>query len=103
MARKKPPDKGYIKTKRRKMSEIIYGNILLVNQISSPRNILCKEFIKIAGYLVRNLSSTKAIINMLLISFIWFMEKSEIKTKKMLVTSRLKPTRATNPPPGAGV
>jgi hypothetical protein len=102
IVKKKPPDKGHTKTRRRKITELIYGKILLVNQHSSPRNILCKGFIKSAGHQVRSLWSTKAIINMLSILFVWFMKSSELKTRKMLVTSSLQPTSATNPPPGVG-
>jgi hypothetical protein len=43
LAKKKPPDKPVSKTKRRKAMELIYGNILLVNQTSSSRNILCEK------------------------------------------------------------
>jgi hypothetical protein len=101
VAKKKPLDKLISITKRRKMMEIIYGNNLLVNQISSPRNILCKEFNLSAGHLVRSLRSAKAVIRILLFSFVYFME-DVMKSSKMLVISRLKPTSATNPPPGVG-
>jgi hypothetical protein len=43
LVKKKPPDKSVSKTKRRKAMELIYGNILLVNQTSPSRNILCKK------------------------------------------------------------
>jgi hypothetical protein len=78
VAKKKTPDKLLSKTKSGKMMEVVYGNILLVNQISSPKNILCKEYNLSAGHLVRSLWSTKAVINMLLVSFIWFMKNSKI-------------------------